>query len=79
MKSPYDDIIPHFFYHLKNVFFEGWVYAMPPFDLDSLNYLRPNQLLFSISCETINETLEILRNMDLCECQFYECLSLFEL
>ena len=33
---------------------------MPPFDLDSQNYLRPNHLLFFINCETINDTLEIL-------------------
>jgi hypothetical protein len=52
---------------------------MPPFDLDSENYLRPNHLLFSIHCETINDTLELLRHMNLCECQFYECLTLFEL
>jgi hypothetical protein len=53
--------------------------VVPPFDLNSYNYLSPNHLLISIKYETINDTLEILRHMDLCECQFYECLSLFEL
>ena len=51
---------------------------MPPFDLDSENYLRPNHLLFSINYETIDDTLQILRHMGICECQFYKCLTLFE-
>ena len=52
MPRHYDKIIPDFFDHLENVFLEGWVYATPPFDLDSQDYLRPT-LLFSIHSETI--------------------------
>jgi hypothetical protein len=48
----YDETIPHFFYHLENMFLEGWVYVTPPFDLDSQDYLRPT-LLFSTHSETI--------------------------
>jgi hypothetical protein len=49
----------------KKFCFEGWVYVMPPFDLDSDNYLRPNHPLFSIHSETINDTLELLRHRNL--------------
>ena len=52
---------------------------MPPFDLDSENYLRPNHPLFSIHSETINDTLELLRHTNLGERKSYECLTLFEL
>ena len=36
-KTPrhYGETIPHYFDHLKNMFFEGGVYVTPPFDLDS--------------------------------------------
>jgi hypothetical protein len=41
-----------FFYHLENMFLEGWVYVTPPFDLDNQDYRRPT-LIFSIYSETI--------------------------
>ena len=31
----YNETIPHFFDHLENMLPEGWVYVMPPFDLES--------------------------------------------
>jgi hypothetical protein len=70
MPRCYDEIIPHFFDHLENMFLEGWVYVTPPFDLDSQDYLRPKHLYFLFTVKLLNDTLELLRRMNL-----YECLN----
>jgi hypothetical protein len=35
MQRPYDEIIPTFLTTSGICFLEGWVYVMPPFDLDN--------------------------------------------
>jgi hypothetical protein len=46
MLRHYDEIIPHYFDHLENMFLEGGVYVTPPFDLDSQDYLRTIYFIF---------------------------------
>jgi hypothetical protein len=46
MLRHYDEIIPHYFDHLENMFLEGGVYVTPPFDLDIQDYLRPIYFIF---------------------------------
>ena len=55
------------------MFLEGWVYVTPSFDLDNQDYLRPKHLYFLFTMKLLNDTLEILRRMNL-----YECLNVFE-
>jgi hypothetical protein len=54
------------------MFLEGWVYVTPPFDLDNQYYLRPTHLYFLFIVKLLNDTLELLRCMNL-----YECLNVF--
>jgi hypothetical protein len=55
------------------MFLEGWVYVTPPFDLDNQDYLRPTHFYFLFIVKLLNDTLELLRRMNL-----YECLNVFE-
>jgi hypothetical protein len=65
MLRHYDEIIPHFFDHLENMFLEGWVYVTPPFELHSQDYLRSTHLYFYSQVKLLNNTLELLKCMNL--------------
>jgi hypothetical protein len=60
-KTPrhYGETIPHYFDHLKNMFFEGGVYVTPPFDLDSQDYLRPIYFIFYVTVKLLSDTLKL--------------------
>ena len=73
MPRHYGETIPHYFDHLENMFLEGGVYVTPPFDLDNQYYLRPTHLYFLFIVKLLNDTLELLRCMNL-----YECLYVFK-
>jgi hypothetical protein len=55
------------------MFLGGGVYVTPPFDLDSQDYLRPTLLYFLFTVKLLNDTLKLLRRMNL-----YECLNVFD-
>jgi hypothetical protein len=72
MPRHYDETIPHFFDHLEDMFLGGGVYVTPPFDLDNQDYLRPTYFYFLFFSEKLlNDTLKLLRRMNLYECYMY--------
>ena len=60
-----------FYDHLENMLLEGWVYVTPPFDLDNQDYLRPTYFYFLFTVKLLNDTLKLLRHINLYECYMY--------
>jgi len=53
MPRHYDEIIPHFFDHLENMFLEGGVYVTPTFDLDNQDLPEAYFYYFLFTMKTI--------------------------